>query len=173
MKIRPAEIADSPAMTRIVEAAYSKYIARIGKPPGPMLDDYAAHIRAHTAWVIECDGAVSGLIVLLPEVDHLLLDNIAVDPGSHGRRIGGALMRFAEAEALRRGYRELRLYTHEKMTENLAMYPALGWEETGRGEQAGYQRVFFRKAVEAHPAYRAGFAPRQRRAGREGDGETP
>ena len=56
-------------------------------------------------------------------------------------------MGFAEREARRRGYRELKLYTHEKMTKNLAMYLALGWEETGRGEQAGYQRVFFRKRV--------------------------
>jgi hypothetical protein len=56
-------------------------------------------------------------------------------------------MTFAEQEAVRRGYNELRLYTHEKMTENLVMYPALGWQETGRGEQAGYQRVFFRKQV--------------------------
>jgi hypothetical protein len=56
-------------------------------------------------------------------------------------------MQFAEKEASRRGYGELRLYTHVTMTENIAMYLALGWQETGRGEQAGYQRVFFRKPV--------------------------
>jgi GNAT superfamily N-acetyltransferase len=145
--IRPAGIADLDAMTRIVAEAYTKYIERIGKPPGPMLDDYAVHIRNHAAWVIECDGAVAGLIVLLPEADHLLLDNVAVDPARHGRGVGKALMQFAEQEASRRGYSELRLYTHQMMTENLAMYPALGWQETGRGEQAGYQRVFFRKLV--------------------------
>src|SRR5262249_44823750 len=134
-------------ITRIVTDAYTKYIDRIGKPPGPMLDDYAAHIRNHAAWVIERDGAIAGLIVLLPEDDHLLLDNVAVDPALHGQGIGRTLMRFAEKEASRRGYRELRLYTHVTMTENLAMYPALGWQETGRGEQSGYQRVFFRKPV--------------------------
>lgn len=145
--IRPACISDLDAITRIVAEAYTKYIDRIGKPPGPMLDDYAAHIRSHAAWVVEYEGAVAGLVVLLPEEDHLLLDNVAVDPARHGRGIGRALMRFAEEEAVRRGYRELRLYTHALMTENLAMYPALGWQETGRGEQAGYQRVFFRKRV--------------------------
>jgi ribosomal protein S18 acetylase RimI-like enzyme len=147
MNIRPAGTSDVSAMTRIVADAYSKYIARIGKPPGPMLDDYASHVRSHTAWVVENDGMVAGLIVLQPMDDHLLLDNVAVDPAFHGRGIGRVLMGFAEQEAQRRGYRELRLYTHEKMTENLAMYPALGWQETWRGEQAGYQRVFFRKAV--------------------------
>jgi ribosomal protein S18 acetylase RimI-like enzyme len=145
--VRPAGISDLNAMTQIVAAAYAKYIDRIGKAPGPMLDDYFAHIRNHTAWVIECDGMVAGLIVLLPENDHLLLDNVAVDPARHGMGIGRTLMRFAENEAARRGYSELRLYTHVTMTENLAMYPALGWQEAGRGEQAGYQRVFFRKSV--------------------------
>lgn len=147
MNVRPADAADVPALTRIVVAAYGKYLARMGKPPGPMLDDYPSHVRAHAVWVIEYDGTIAGLIVLIPKEDHLLLDNIAVDPALQGRGIGKALMDFAEQEARRRGYRALKLYTHEKMTENLAMYPALGWEESGRGEQAGYQRVFFRKAV--------------------------
>lgn len=147
MNIRPANQADLPALTRIIADAYGKYIERIGKPPGPMLDDYAAHIRQHTIWVAVDGVGVRGLIVLLPEEDHLALDNIAVDPAQHGRGIGRALMAFADAEAKRRGYHELRLYTHEKMTENLTLYPAMGWEETGRGEQAGYQRVFFSKRI--------------------------
>jgi predicted N-acetyltransferase YhbS len=76
---------------------------RIGEAPGPMLGDYSVHIRNHTAWVIECDGTVAGLIVFLPEDADLLLDNIAVNPARHGRGIGRTLMRFAEKEASRRG----------------------------------------------------------------------
>ena len=147
MHIRPADVTDLPTVERIVRDAYTKYIARIGKPPGPMLDDYAAHVRTHAAWVLERDGAVVGVIVLLPEDGHLLLDNVAVDPAYAGRGLGRALMDFAEAEARRRGYSELRLYTHQMMTENVAMYHHLGWEETSRGEQAGYARVFFRKPL--------------------------
>jgi len=130
-----------------VRDAYTKYIARIGKPPGPMLDDYRAHIRAHAAWVLETGGNIAGVIILLPQEENLLLDNVAVDPAQHGRGLGRALMEFAEREARRRGYDELRLYTHAKMTENIAMYPRLGWQETGRGEQAGYDRVFYRKRL--------------------------
>jgi N-acetylglutamate synthase-like GNAT family acetyltransferase len=147
MEIRPANASDVPAIEQIVADAYHKYVERIGKPPAPMLEDYSTHVRDHTAWVAEADGIVVGLVVLIPEEDHLLLDNIAVDPACHGRGIGRALLAFADQEAIRRGYDELRLYTHEKMTENLVMYPALGWEETGRGEQSGYNRVFFRKRV--------------------------
>jgi hypothetical protein len=42
--IRAATAADVRAIADIVEQAYRHYIARIGKPPGPMLDDYATRV---------------------------------------------------------------------------------------------------------------------------------
>ncbi len=93
-------------------------------------------------------GAIAGIIVLLPKEDHLLLDNVAVAANQQGRGSGRRLIAFAEAEARRRGYGEIRLYTHQTMHENIALYPRLGYEETGRGTEDGYQRVFFRKRVE-------------------------
>jgi ribosomal protein S18 acetylase RimI-like enzyme len=145
MHIRPANATDLDAVQRIVNAAYVKYVARIGKPPGPMLDDYAALIRSHCVWV--AGEPIAGLIVLIAEPDHLLLDNIAVDPTAQGTGLGRALMHFADTEARRRGYTELRLYTHQTMTENIALYARIGWTETGRSEQNGFARVFFRKAI--------------------------
>jgi GNAT superfamily N-acetyltransferase len=56
-------------------------------------------------------GCYSWLIVLLPKPDHLLLDNIAVAPARQGSGLGRWLLAFAEAEAVRRGYGEIRLYT--------------------------------------------------------------
>jgi GNAT superfamily N-acetyltransferase len=145
--IRPAVAADVTTMTRIVRDAYAIYIERIGKPPGPVLDDYERRVREHTAWVLIDGGEIVGVLVLLPADDYLLLDNVAIDPHHQGKGIGRALIDFAEQQARRSGYSEIRLYTHQKMHENIAMYPRLGYEETGRGEQAGYQRVFFRKRL--------------------------
>jgi len=149
--IRPAVPADLAAVERIVRDAYTPYIARIGKAPGPMRDDYAAQIAAGTVSVADVDGpverAIGGLIVLIAEPDHLLLDNIAVAPALQGRGVGGALMRFADDEALRRGLGELRLYTHVLMTENIARYQRLGWRETHRASVDGYDRVFMVKRV--------------------------
>jgi len=48
---------------------------------------------------------------------------------------------------VRRGYSEIRLYTHRTMTENQRLYAAIGYEETGRGSEAGYERVFMRKRL--------------------------
>jgi GNAT superfamily N-acetyltransferase len=145
--IRPATQADVPAIERIVREAYTRYIARIGKPPGPMLDDYAARVAEGAVWVLDEGGTVAGVLVLLPAADHLLLDNVAVDPARHGGGLGRRLMAFAEDEARRLGHAEVRLYTHVMMHENLEMYLRLGYEEFARFEQAGYQRVFMRKRV--------------------------
>jgi ribosomal protein S18 acetylase RimI-like enzyme len=68
-------------------------------------------------------------------------------PGAPRFGIGKRLLDFAEAEALRRGYSEIRLYTHETMIENQRLYSALGYEETGRATQAGYNRVYMCKQL--------------------------
>ena len=112
-----------------------------------MLDDYNARISEGVAWVIEEGEAIAGVIVLLPRPDYLLLDNIAVPPARQGSGLGRRLLAFAEAEAVRRGYREIRLYTHRTMTENQQLYAAIGYEEIGRGAEAGYERVFMRKRL--------------------------
>jgi GNAT superfamily N-acetyltransferase len=145
--IRQASSSDALSVERIVRAAYAKYVARIGKPPGPMNDDYAARIAQQAVWLLIASGEIAGILVLLEEDDHLLLDNVAVDPRHQGKGIGRALIDFAEQEARRRGHAEIRLYTHQAMHENIVLYPRLGYEETGRGEQAGFQRVFFRKTL--------------------------
>jgi ribosomal protein S18 acetylase RimI-like enzyme len=147
--IRRATVADRAAVEAIAHAAYSLYVERIGKEPGPMLDDYARRIDDGTVSVLEmAAGVLAGLIVLLPGSDHLLLDNVAVRPERQGEGIGRRLIAFAESEARRLGYRELRLYTHVMMVENIALYRRLGFAETGRGRQAGYDRVFMTKRLE-------------------------
>jgi GNAT superfamily N-acetyltransferase len=145
--IRVATPADVCAITDIVDKAYRPYIARIGKPPAPMLDDYAARVAENTVWVIEESAEIAGVVVLKPASNHLLLDNIAVSPRRQGTGLGRRLLAFAEAEAQRRGCPEIRLYTHEMMVENRRLYASIGYIETGHGIEAGYDRVFMRKQL--------------------------
>ena len=60
--------------------------------------------------------------------------SIAVDPCLQRQGIGRQLLDFAEEEALQRGVGEIRLYTHEKFTENIRLYKNIGylvsWVET-------------------------------------------
>jgi len=145
--IRPANSADRAAVETIVRDAYSIYLGRMDKPPGPMLDDYGALIHDGAVSVLDQDGEIRAIIVLLSQPDHLLLDNIAVKPDSQGTGLGRRLIAFAENEAHRLGFSEVRLYTHQTMIENIALYTRLGFVETGRGRENGYDRVFMTKRL--------------------------
>ncbi len=112
-----------------------------------MFDDYAARVSDGVVWVLEEGATAAGVIVLRPAANYLLLDNIAVSPARQGSGLGRRLLAFAEAEALHRGYHEIGLYTHQTMVENQRLYASIGYEETGRGTEAGYGRVFMRKQL--------------------------
>jgi ribosomal protein S18 acetylase RimI-like enzyme len=149
--IRPAQPAEAAAVRAVVQAAYAPYIARIGKAPGPMLDDYAQRIARQQTWVLQDAGEIAGILVLEDQADALLLDNVAVRPECHGRGHGRALMLHAEAEAARRGFNTIRLYTHVLMTENRALYRRAGYSETGFVSEGGFDRVYMEKAIIPHP----------------------
>jgi len=142
-----ATMADAGAVRALVERAYGMYVQRIGRRPAPMDADYEALIGRAQVVLAELDGAPVGVLVLVPRPGHLLLENIAVDPAFQGRGVGRQLMQLAEQRAVQAGLPEVRLYTNQLMTENLAWYPALGYREVSRGEQDGFRRVFFRKRV--------------------------
>ncbi len=146
-RIRPAVPLDSDAVRRIVEAAYERYVARMGKRPAPMLDDYGELIGRGVVDVAVAGDRVVGVIVLWPEADHLYVDNIAVDPAIQGSGAGGALLAHADEAARAAGRSEIRLYTNEAMTENLDYYPRRGFTETHRAEADGYHRVYFSRPV--------------------------
>jgi ribosomal protein S18 acetylase RimI-like enzyme len=143
--IRPAGIQEAGAVTTVVREAYAKYVGRIGREPAPMLVDYGAAIQAGEAWVLVEGDDTSGVLVMRSENDHLFVETLAVRPDRQGSGLGRRLMAFAEEAARSRGLREIRLYTNERMEENIPFYRSLGFEETGRRLDEGYQRVFMKK----------------------------
>ncbi|WP_255469334.1 N-acetyltransferase [Achromobacter sp. UMC46] len=75
------------------------------------------------------------------------MDNIAVSPAAQGKGHGRVLMRHAEAVARDHGYSVIRLYTQEKMTENIAIYLQYDYVETHRAQESGLHRVFMKKRL--------------------------
>lgn len=143
--LRLARADDLPAVRALVAAAYARYLPRMGRPAGPVTDDYAAHQSVDALQVLEEDGRIVGVLVLIERDDALLLDNVAVAPDAQGRGHGKVLIAAAEATARARGYRRITLYTHATMTENRALYARTGWRETGRRREKGFDRVYFEK----------------------------
>jgi ribosomal protein S18 acetylase RimI-like enzyme len=145
--IRPARPSEAAELSRLARNAYAHYVERMGREPGPMGEDYAALVDAGLVWVAENDGVLVGLVVLKVESDHVLLDNVAVSPGAQGLGIGGQLLAFTDDQAHALGLDEVRLYTNETMTENIAYYRRHGFVETHRATDRGFHRVFFIKRL--------------------------
>ncbi len=146
--IRLAGRGDVEALRAIAAAAYAQYIPRIGRAPAQVTADYARAVRDGQAWAAVEDGQVAGFAVLIARLGYLLLDNIAVLPAAQRHGIGARLLGLAEQRARSLGLGEIRLYTNEAMTENLAYYARHGYAETHRAEQDGFRRVFFRKPID-------------------------
>ena len=147
--IKPAAPADAAAMRQCVHEAYVHYVERMGQTPGPMLDDYDAVASREGSFVaMTAAGDVVGILVMIKSPAQMLLDNIAVAPTCQGQGLGAALLKLADQYALDHGFSALDLYTHEKMTENIAMYARAGFTETHRVNEEGFARVYMRKVLD-------------------------
>lgn len=146
-ELRRATGDDIRAVEALVAESFGKYVERIGKPPGPMLTDYAGMLDTSRIWVLEQRDAVIAVLVTQHRGDHLLLDTVAVATSAQGGGYGRRLLELAERDAVEQGLSEVRLVTNEAMTENLVFYPRHGYRETHRAVQDGYRRVFFSKSL--------------------------
>lgn len=147
LTLRPARDEDEAEVAALVERAYAKYVERMGRRPGPMDDDYGERIAAGRVTIAELDAELVGILVLVEEPDCLLVENVAVEPSSQGEGVGHALLGHAEEVARAAGLSRLRLYTHETMTENRALYPRLGYVEVEPPPDDEWNRVFFVKRL--------------------------
>ena len=145
--VRLATAGDATAALACVVAAFEPYIERIGKAPAPMLLDYPTLIDEGHVWVVELSTQVEGVLVQYETPDGFYVDTVATSPKARGTGVGRALLKFAEREAIRRGFASVYLCTNSKMTENQVFYPRIGYVEYERKNEAGFDRVFYRKAL--------------------------
>ena len=148
MNLRPAEIDDLDFVRACARNAYSLYVERIGKEPAPMVADFATTLAQGQLEILQVDENAIGFLVSYSQQDHLFVENVAIDPQHQGQGYGGAVFALLEARTKARGLAAIELYTNEKMTENLAFYPRLGFNEIDRRTEAGFNRVYFRKNLD-------------------------
>ncbi|MET9954726.1 GNAT family N-acetyltransferase [Streptomyces sp. NPDC006339] len=146
---RPAVATDVPAVKAVTDAAFHHYIERIGLVPAPMEYDHAANVAEGRVFVV--GEPVVGLVVVIPEADHLYLDEIAVHPEAQGAGLGRRLMAFVESRARELGLPEVRLLTNAMMWENRTMYERYGYEVTERRQDGPYDRIHYRKVLNSPP----------------------
>ncbi|ALO07336.1 Acetyltransferase [Streptomyces venezuelae] len=146
---RPAVPSDVPAVKAVTDAAFHHYIDRIGLVPAPMEYDHAANVAAGRVFVV--GDPVTGLVVVIPEADHLYLDEIAVHPDAQGTGLGRVLMEWVEARARQLGLPEVRLLTNAMMWENQKLYERYGYEVVERRADGPYDRIHYRKVLNSPP----------------------
>lgn len=146
--LEQAKKEDVNLIKRMIDAAYSMYIERLGKPPAPMNMDIEELVNMRELYVLRINSETVGAVRLSKMLDSIVIDDLVVEPGKQGRGLGRVLMAFADKMAREEGMTALTLYTNEKMHENIALYNKLGFQEVARKAQDGFDRVFFRKDLD-------------------------
>ena len=147
LRLRAATAADAARLGELARAAYGHYVERLGGPPRPLTDDYDEVVRGTPVTVAERDGGIVGFIVLGADDEGFVIDNVAVDPRHQGSGVGRALLEHAESAARGAGFDSIHLYTHPRMTENLALYERVGYVEYDRRLHGDAPLVYLRKPL--------------------------
>ncbi|WP_055599228.1 GNAT family N-acetyltransferase [Streptomyces aureus] len=84
-------------------------------------------------------------------VDRIGLDNVAVHPDAQGTGLGRRLLGFVESRVRELGLPEVRLLTNVMMWENQKLYERYGHEVVERRMDGPYDRIHYRKLLNAPP----------------------
>lgn len=133
--LRKANLQDVPGIVDCIDAAYDRYREVIADLPA-VSDGVEEDITDNQVWVVEADGQLAGVLVLVvpDDADFIKLANVAVHPDHGGKGLGRLLIDQAIAASRDQGFDEIRLNTHTAMADNISLYEHLGWKEIGRSE---------------------------------------
>lgn len=138
---------DAAAIRDLTRAAYAKWVPLIGREPKPMTVDYSKAVRNHRFDLLMAEGRLAALIGTIAHADHLLIENVAVEPSCQGRGFGTFLIAHAEHLAAASNLREVRLYTNQRFVENVQLYTKLGYHKDREEIIAGSVAVHMSKTI--------------------------
>ncbi len=169
MELRRATAADAAALMADVADGFSTYLewAPPGWAPPPRDEASAERLRARLempgVWcaIAEEDGETAGHVAISPVTTEepspppdgaIYLWQMFVRSRWHGSGVARELMAAAIAEADRRGFAELLLWTPRGAGRARRFYEREGWTATGRSHErspSGLPTVEYRRAVAA------------------------
>ncbi len=134
MKLRRATPEDLAAVVALQKAAYAPNRIALGVEPLPLQADYAEIFQTMEVWVAEAPDidqggklVMTGVLILQPHPDHMLIWSIATDPGRQTKRLGHNLLMTAEDKARALGLPLMRLYTGTVFKHLVAWYGRYGY----------------------------------------------
>lgn len=149
--LRRATMADIAALEALKTAAYLPNEAISGVPSLPRMADYHSAVAQHEIWLVDGAagpaGPLDAALVLDIAPEAFTVWSIAVAPDAAGRKLGRALMDFAEARAAELGYDALLLYTNSRLADRIAWYERLGFRFSHHEEMADRRLTHLRKSL--------------------------
>jgi ribosomal protein S18 acetylase RimI-like enzyme len=113
-----------------------------------MKADYDKAVTDHWIDLVEKDDKLVALIEMIPKVDHLYIENIAVAEPYQGQGLARHLLSRANDLARASDLPEVRLLTNKAFASNLSFYIQLGFENYAEIPfPGGGTTVYFRKPV--------------------------
>jgi ribosomal protein S18 acetylase RimI-like enzyme len=138
--LRRATADDLDAIVALQRSAYASNRPGLGVEPLPLLADYSQILLECEVWLLESPEGLDGVLVLEPRVGDVLLWSVATAPQARGRGIGNRLLTAAEVRTRALGRRRVRLYTGERLADNVAWYKRHGYVQE-RVEALGDRKV--------------------------------
>jgi N-acetylglutamate synthase-like GNAT family acetyltransferase len=140
--LRAATVNDAETLSRLIVGAFSAYEIRLD-PPSSALKETPVSVRAkfadHGGAIAESDGRGIGCVLFTPaDATALYIGRLAVDSAWRRRGVARALVAYAEAEARRRGLRQMRLQVRIPLVDNQALFRSCGFVEVSRESHPGY-----------------------------------
>ncbi len=124
--LRKATGSDTDAVVSLQHAAYARNRDLLGVEPLPLMVDYDAVFRDYEVWVT-ADGEISGVLILEPRRDDLLVWSIATDTRRQKTGQGRAMLGAAEQRARELGLDTMRLYTGSVLQHLVDWYTRNGY----------------------------------------------
>lgn len=124
--LRRAGRSDLDAVVVLQHAAYARNRELLGVEPLPLMVDYETIFRDYEVWVT-AQGEITGVLVLEPRRDDLLIWSIATDTSRQKSGVGHAMLAAAEARARELGLNTMRLYTGATLQHLVDWYTRNGY----------------------------------------------
>jgi N-acetylglutamate synthase-like GNAT family acetyltransferase len=124
---RRATGGDVAAIEALQRAAYARNRALLGVEPLPLQVDYHDIVARMEVWLFEQGEALQGVLALEAEPDALLIWSVATAPDAQGVGLGNLMLDFAHARAREMNLATIRLYTGEKLRDNIGWYQRRGF----------------------------------------------
>ena len=140
--LRPATIADAPAIAATIAAAFAQYRGKLVPESGAFgetADAIAAELKKGAgAIVAERNGEMLGCVITSLLEGDLYFGRLSVLPSARGLGLARRLVEAVEAEARTRGMAGVRLGVRVVLTDNQRLFKSLGYREISREAHPGF-----------------------------------